>query len=385
MADLLDFLPLRQETLARIRARMEADANAGVDPSDPSFLDTTVGGFWWDLTQVAALEAERLWDMASVEVPAAAFPTYAFGRYLDEHGAVFGLTRRDAVQATGEVTFTGTDGVLVPTGTQIARPVADPDGEDVAYETTESGTIAGGVVTLAVQAVEAGATGNAPSNSVTALLSPIDGVTATGNALAITGGSDVETDEDFRARLMTLLQRAQGAGTVADYEQWALSYPGIGFATVQPLWGGPGTVRVVVTDTENSPVSPTVVAALQALLDPVAGEGRGLAPVGAVVTVATPTTTLVNITAKVEPEEGYSLDGTDGTVALRGTINDRLEDYVGRLKVGEEVVRGKVQSAIFRVTGVHDVALTVPAANVAIGATQVAELGTVTLTEGTVP
>lgn len=384
MTDLLDFLPLRSETMARIRARMDADVNAGYGPDDPSRRDTTLGGFYWDLSQVAAMEAERLWDMASIEIPAAAFPTFAFGRYLDEHGATYNLPRTDNAKATGQVTFTGPDDTVVGAGIQLAREAADPLDDDVIYQTTEGGVIASGTVTLPVEALLAGLNGNAPTGSVTTIITGLSGVAAI-NAAPISGGADVETDEDYRTRLLNLLQEPQGAGTVADYERWALAYPGVGFVTVTPLASGPGTVTVTVTDDQNSPVSPSLISGLQDYLDPVPGEGRGQAPVGAIVTVATPTSVAVAITAKIEHDDGYTLDGTAGTIETRSRIMTALTDYVSNLGPGQEVVLAHIIGALFRVPGVHDVSVTAPSANVAITASQVADLGTVTLTQGTVP
>jgi hypothetical protein len=68
--EFIDFLPLYVETTDTIRARIDADVNAGVDPSDPAFVDTTEGGMFYDASQPIILEIERLWDALSAEVPA---------------------------------------------------------------------------------------------------------------------------------------------------------------------------------------------------------------------------------------------------------------------------------------------------------------------------
>lgn len=267
MADPIDFLPLASETIQAIRARLDADANVGVSPEDDAYLDTIEGGFFFDLTQAVALEMERLWDFAATEVPAATFIQFAWGDYLDEHGAAVGVDRKDAARATGEVTFTGTNGTVISPGVQLATPTTDPDEEARAYQVVAGGTVSGGTLTVAVEAVDVGAAGNTPANSVTLLMTPVSGVAAVTNVVAISGGADIETDEQYRDRLL-LEFTSQGAGTRADYERWALAYPGIGYATVQPLWAGGGTVRVMVTDPNNDPVSQTARDGLQAQLDP---------------------------------------------------------------------------------------------------------------------
>lgn len=450
MSDLIDFLPLRTETLQSIRARMDADVNAGIPPTDQAFMDTVEGSAFFDLSQVVALEAERLWDMAATEIPAAAFPKFAWGDYLDDHGETIGLERKAAAAATGQVTFSGTNGTLIATGTIVRTAQTDPDSDPIEFATTASATIASGTATVGVQAVVPGAQGNLAANQISEMPAPPSGVTSVTNAAAITGGADVESDEAYRERILLVLSSPQGAGTITDYKQWALAYAGVGFVSVEPLWDGAGTVRVMVTDVNNDPVGGTIVSGLKNLLDPAnvattttgtntlptgtlnvvstagfrtsgkidfggqsvtytgktgttftgctggsgaisagsavtqSGEGRGLAPIGAIVTVGTPTTLTVNVAATITYASGYSATGTAGTIALTATITDAIKAYVDALAPGEDVILSKVIAAIADVTGVADVSPTsVQLAGVnatkVVAATEVAATGTVTL------
>jgi hypothetical protein len=140
MADLLEFLPLFTETTVTIRERMDTNANAGLDQDDPRWVDTREGSFYYDTTQPAVLEFARLWDAISLEVPASAFPLFAWGSYLDYHAAVFGLERKAGVAATGEATFTGDEGTFVASGTVISADAITEEGEIIEFLTTESGT-----------------------------------------------------------------------------------------------------------------------------------------------------------------------------------------------------------------------------------------------------
>jgi uncharacterized phage protein gp47/JayE len=464
MADLADFVPIRVETLDTIIARIDADLNAGVDPEDDAFIDTTPGGFYSDIRTAFALEIERLWDVATTDTVAASLVDYAWGAYLDAHGETLSLTRQGAVAATGEVTFVGTNGTLIAVGTEVSNTQTDPEEEPVSFVTTEGtedGGISGGSVTLAVEAAEAGAASNLPSSAVNLLLSPVSGVSAVTNASAITGGADVETDDAFRQRIKLAWAAAQGSGSVADYQRWALAYPGIGFVRVTPIWNGAGTVRVVVTDTENNPVSTAVVNGLQDQLDPYDaetktsgshsspstltvddttgfattgriyvgdqlgsytgktsttftgvtglsgsiaddtkvvqhGSGNGLAPVGAIVTVKTASTVIIDVECDIELSTGYSLDGSGGTIGVEQEVTEILGDYINNLPPGGEkapgtdtgagsIVRNRIASLLLRVPGVYDVDLSTleiegAATDYALSALQVPELGTVTLT-----
>ena len=268
MADPTDFIPIRQESIESIRARLDADANVGLTPDDDDYLDLAHGGFWWDFTQSPALEIERLWDFASSELPAAVFVLYSYGEYLDDHGEALGVPRKDQAPATGVVRFSGLNGIVVTAGTQVSAPSSDFEVEPATFQTLTGGTVAGGFLDLPVQAMEAGAASNIPAVAVSLLDTPIDGITAVTNPESISGGTDVESDDDYRDRLIAELSGTGGGGTVSQFERWALAYPGVGAVTVQPLPAGPGTVRVMVRDADNKPVSMSVLQGLQNQLDP---------------------------------------------------------------------------------------------------------------------
>jgi uncharacterized phage protein gp47/JayE len=214
---------------------------------------------------------------------------------------------------------------------------------------------------------------------VSLLMTPLTGIQLVRNAAAISAGSDVENDELFRDRLLLALSANQGAGTITDYQKWALSVEGVGRVTIEPLWEGPGTVRVIVTDEDNLPVSSELVGIVQLKIDPSgAGEGKGLAPIGAVVTVATPAVLPVAVGATVSFETGYSIDGEGGTIAGRAAIAAAVGAYVNGLGAGETIVREHLVSRFFQVTGVHDVSSVLinsaSSGNVSVGSLQVAEL-----------
>jgi uncharacterized phage protein gp47/JayE len=364
---------------------MDADANAGQDPESNFFLDTAPGGFFFDLTQPWVLQAVRLYDLIAVEYVAATLPAYAWGPYLDYLGETWTVPRKDASPAGGTVAFTGTNGTIIPPGTEVGTVQIDPDSDPITFVTTASGTISGGTVSIPVIADVAGASGNVGAGTVSQLLSPVDGVTAVTNASALTGGADEESDELYQERLLKFIGSPQGGGNMTDYERWALEEPTIGYVTVEAVWSGPGTVRVIITDRTNRPVAAAVVTALQAKLDPVAGQGMGVAPIGATVTVATPANLNVNVAADVAFRQGYTLTGTGGTIAIQQDITDAIKSYVDYLPPGQDVYVSKIVDVLVEVDGVDDVLLSSVLlnganTNLAVGSLQVALTGTVTIT-----
>lgn len=77
---------------------------------------------------------------------------------------------QEALKATGSVTFTGTDGGTIPSGAVLTR------GDGELYETTQGGVIAGGTVTLTVEAQVAGYDGNTGNGTTLTLTTPITDV-----------------------------------------------------------------------------------------------------------------------------------------------------------------------------------------------------------------
>lgn len=462
MTDLSNFLPIRVENLDTIIARIDADLNAGLAPDDDAFIDTTPGTFYADIRTAFALELERLWDVATTDTVAASLIEYAWGVYLDAHGAPLGVGRNDEARATGTVTFTGDNGTLIATGIETSTIQVDPEDEPIAFVTTESGTIGASPLTLAVEAVEPGVSGNVATGAVTLLTSPVTGVTSVANDAAMSGGVDVESDESYRDRLKLSWSAAQGAGSVADYQRWSLDVDGVGFVRVTPIWNGAGTVRVVITDTENNPVSATLLQQVQDLLDPYdaetavnggdlttpiptltvdsttgfaaagqiyvgdqlvaytgttgttftgctgftanitdgdavvqSGSGNGLAPVGAIVSVRTAATLTIDVDAELTVDDGYSVDGASGTISVLPEVTSILTEYINNLPPGGEPAPGVDTGAgsvlYFRVFGllmgipgvyaVTDLLLDAVAADKAVTANEVPEIGTLTVTE----
>lgn len=309
----LDLTPLRQETVASIRARIDADINAGKDPEDPRFWDMTPGTPAWDITQTMVLEIQRLWDAASVDAPAAAFVETAWGEYLDLHGAEIDVPRHGPVRATGEVTLQGDDGTIVPVGYEMATLQVGVDDDPVLFRTTEGGVIdSGEEITLPVEAVEAGGEGNVVAGAIQIATSDLEGITAApANADPITGGADDETDERYRERLKIENSIAQGAGAIADYRRWALDNASVGFVRVVPLWNGAGTVRIIANDINNDPLSDVVVRDLQRAIDPYVAE-----------TTLDGGHTLPDSTIEVDSTEGFPEIG-------RGYVDGQLVEWTG--------------------------------------------------------
>ena len=121
---------------------------------------------------------------------------------LDEWGVdEYDLERKSAREATGTVTINGFNGTVVPVGFLMAKPATATE-EEVLFETTQAGTVAGGTVTLATKASVGGTTGNVLANTITEIKSDLSSITSIASNIVFTRGRDRETNARYLKRIM---------------------------------------------------------------------------------------------------------------------------------------------------------------------------------------
>lgn len=350
---------ISRDTLDSIRVRMGARANLGLAPGTPQFLEATVGSLWGDVSGPTALEALEFRVLAQ-EYVRAANPATTFGPHLDGWAETFGLERRDAARAAGTLRFTGQPGTVVAEGTTVTTLAPASGTDPVVFQTVADLTLPAGdgdvTADVLAVAINAGTAGNVGAGLVVVPAVGSDRIVGVTNPAPMTGGDDIETDERLHVRLMLELSGDHGAGTAADYVRWALRVAGVGSAYVEVAGDGPGTVVLYLLDAQNLPVQQPTIDAAQALIDPVPGQARGLAPVNANVRVTTPESVGVTVEAGLVLAEGWSLDGENGTRPVRAAVTAAIDRYWGTLSVGDDVRFAKVLGAIAGASaGVEDV------------------------------
>jgi len=116
--------------------------------------------------------------------------------------------------------------------------------------------VVGGTALATVLAVVPGSAGVTapltPLSLSTSVVGTISSSTVDANGLH--DGVDVETDEDFRRRLIQRWREPPGPGTKADYERWAGQVPGVTRAWCLPGNPWPGAVAVTFV-CDNDPLS----------------------------------------------------------------------------------------------------------------------------------
>ena len=173
-------------------------------------------------------------------------PDTAEEEHLERWSSIWGVSRKVAGRASGDVSITGTPGAVLPEGTICLRSDA------VRYAVVSDATVGeDGTGTAFLSAVDAGTAGNAPIGTILAFASPVSGLDSQIQATdGLTGGTDEETDESLKSRLLATIQRTPMGGTQADYEQWALEVSGVTRAFVtQEMGRGTVTVRFMMDGT----------------------------------------------------------------------------------------------------------------------------------------
>lgn len=177
-------------------------------------------------------------------------------------------------------------------------------------------------------------------------------------------GDDEESDSSLRARLIEALTDRPFGGNISQYRQEVLAIDGVGGVQVYPTWNGGGTVKLSIVGADYMPASDALVTEVQTLVDPSVnqGEGFGIAPIGAVVTVSKPTTVSVNVVATVTLASGYTLG------QVTPLIEEAIGDYLDSVRKGwdtqlgtytaeysADVYYARILAAILSVTGVLNV------------------------------
>lgn len=163
---------------------------------------------------------------------------------LDDFVAMLGFTRFAATRATGTVTFSRTTpadrSYVIPAQTQIATPNVTDLGS-VIIATVVPAVLAVGQtsVDVPVQAVTGGEQGNVEAGSLTLFVTQLDGITSVTNDVALSGGTNVETDDALRDRVKRTALRSL-AGT----EQM---YLGTALEPYSPFGSTDGSTQQIVT------------------------------------------------------------------------------------------------------------------------------------------
>ena len=293
----------------------------------PDGLDKREGSIIYDALAPACYElAEHYMELKKILENT--FISTASNEYLDLRAAEQGLKRYAASHAVKRGDFLTSSGnpAVIPIGSRFS---VISDTLNLNYEVTEAyldefGAVVPGAYRMTCE--EAGTQGN----SYIGPLIPITFIpnlkTATLSDLLVPA-RDEETDDELRARYFLVVNDKPFGGNLAQYDELLKSIDGVGEVQIYPVWNGGGSVKLSVIDAEYNIITNDFITTLQNMIDPTPqGTGLGLAPIGHTVTVTTPTEKIIDVTATVVLDSGYTLG------QVTPLIEDAIENYLRGLR-----------------------------------------------------
>lgn len=316
-----------------------------------------------------------------------AYGDTASREYLVKRCAERGITPYEATQAVLQGVFTPDD--IDVTGQRFNL-------SELNYVVTEK--ISDGV--YKVQCETAGEVGNQYLGDLVPI-DYIEGLETAELTAVLIPGEDEEDVEVLRERYFDSFNEHPFGGNVQDYLEKVGSIAGVGNCRVDRVWNGNispsdlvpnaavqgwyegiieslpdavkawlasvytaalnqllttgGIVRVTIIDSSFNAASSTLIQSVRDALDPVSGEGLGLAPIGHVVHIESVTEITINVRCTITFESGYSWSN------LSNTIRSAISDYLLSLRkqwgnFSTITVRiGQIESLLLNISGISDV------------------------------
>lgn len=172
------------------------------------------------LLRVIAWALSIIWQVAET-VYLSAFINDAEGVSLDRRAANIGVVRLGERYSSGYVTLKGEPYTEVPAGFIVAnkRGITYITVDDYNFEDNTE-------IKVYVESSKPGGDTNSIKEEVTDIITPILGVESAINEQAITGGRDVETDDEFRLRYFASIGKV-GASTINAITAYVLQVEGV--------------------------------------------------------------------------------------------------------------------------------------------------------------
>jgi phage-related baseplate assembly protein len=297
------------------------------------------------------------------------FSTAPMLDYLCALVRVTRLAAQFAGTMIGYTIITGHTGVTIPAGTRVRSG----DGK-ATFATNITTFVPAGTYTTTIPAMcqQAGAVGNGYGiGAVNVIVDPLAFVISASNSEITAGGADAESDTQLAARAKEAPDAYSNAGSVGAYKFFAKS-------------ANPAIVDVAVVG------APTYPAGEVHLFPLVVGGGTTPSPIlAAVLAACNPDTVrpLCDLVFTASPSAvayNISVDLTTYDWAVDGdviaNVGQLLNDYAQGLLAGLalDVIVAKITSISMQ-SGVYDVAVILPTADITLNPWEYAQIGTITV------
>ena len=192
---------------------------------------------------------------------------YAIGEALDAIGDSYDCKRLEAEKADTTLRFSleeeYTDDIIIPVATRVSTE------SGLYFATDEEATIAAGdeYVDVTASAIKGGTDYNGLLvGSITTMVDLIAYVDSVTNTTVTTGGTDEETDDDYRERIRLRLSSFSTAGSYNAYRYWALSADNE-VADAYIYSPSANVIRVYIVTTSGTLPSSSLIATVQSVVN----------------------------------------------------------------------------------------------------------------------
>ncbi|MEG1008998.1 MAG: baseplate J/gp47 family protein, partial [Clostridia bacterium] len=219
-----------------------------------SNIDKKEGSFTNNMVSPIAVEFARTY-MEFEHILNILFVTDAYGEYLDKRANEFGIYRKMGTKAKGVVRIYGAEDTVVPRNATLTTK------DGLLFVVYRQDYIKSEYVDVVVEASEIGEIYNVDVNILwnTTISDGVNSIEAdrVENNSKFIGGVDVETDDQLRERILEQARNPSTSGNDQDYINWCKEIDGVFNVTVRPLWNGPNTVKLIISDKDKQPLPDT--------------------------------------------------------------------------------------------------------------------------------
>ncbi len=270
------------------------------------------------------------------------FVSTATGEYLDLHASQRGLTRRGSSASVGSVEFSNDLGALIniviPKGTIVSTSGESP----LCFETTKEVTMKQGTykVSAPIKALAHGSKYNVAPGKISVIVTAVEGNMKVTNPETCESGTDTESDERLRERVVASYKSVSNGTNCAYYEKVATEIPGITSAGIMPGGRGAGTVDVYVASSGSS-VADEVLRQVQDTLSKLREVNVDVLAIRAIPAI-------INLNLKIDICDGYEFDD------VKEACINSLREYIDSRGVGGKVLLTEAGERVCHIEGVKE-------------------------------
>lgn len=271
------------------------------------------------------------------------FVTTAQGEYLDMHANERGITRKEAVKARGEVTFSlsfpSASDIVIEKGSVVATSGVD----FLSFQTTQDAVLLAGKleVNVPVVALLGGSAHNVKKGAICVMVTPPLGIEKVTNKLPLKAGADKESDEDLRARTLDSYKDISNSTNAVYYKRLAQSVGGVHSASVKAGVNGAGTLDVYLRAKGDAQLTLEQIEEAQQIID----KNRELC-VDTYVLYAIPKE--FSLSVELELNDSYEFS----SVSVK--VREKLYEYIDSLEVGRPALVCEMSEVLYHIEGVKN-------------------------------